>query len=49
MFNNPFLKFVSYEIMCENVVKPDSGSIVWRVRIACWITKARVYTLTQRV
>jgi hypothetical protein len=30
-----------YEIMCKNTVKLDRPqTIIWRMRIACWITKA---------
>ena len=30
-----------YEIMWENVVEPDRPLMtIWRLRIACWITKA---------
>jgi hypothetical protein len=32
---------VVYEIMWENIVQPDRPhTILWRMRIACWITKA---------
>ena len=30
-----------YETMWENILQPDrpGGNIIWRMRIACWITK----------
>jgi len=31
----------AYEIMWKNVVEPDRPQMtIWRMRIACWITKA---------
>ena len=31
----------AYEIMWRNIVKPDRPQMtIWRIRIACWITKA---------
>jgi len=30
-----------YEIMWRNIVKPDKPQMtIWRMRLACWITKA---------
>ena len=44
MFNNFFFfeNCAFYKIMWENIVKPDRPQItIWRMRIACWITKTR--------
>jgi hypothetical protein len=44
MFNAPFFFFENravYEIMRKNVVEPDRPQMtIWRMRIACWMTKA---------
>ena len=30
-----------YEIICKNIVEPDRPQMtIWRMRFACWITKA---------
>ena len=29
-----------YEIMCKNLVELGRPQIIWRMRIACWVTKA---------
>jgi len=40
MFSNSFSKIVPFEIMWKNIVEPGWPQIkIWRVRIACWITK----------
>jgi len=37
----PSRKSCRYEIMWKNVVQPDRPQMtIWRMRIACWITKA---------
>jgi len=43
MFNNLFFEnIVIYEIMWKNVVQPDAPQMtVWRMRIACWISKSK--------
>jgi hypothetical protein len=48
MFNNLFSESRAvYEIMWKNMVQPDRRQItIWRMRIACWITKA-THKLTQ--
>jgi hypothetical protein len=44
MLNNIFfpLKILPfYEVTCKSIVEPDRRQMtVWRMRIACWITKA---------
>jgi hypothetical protein len=42
MFNNVYPKTVAvYEIMWKNIVEPGMPQMTtWRMRIACWITKA---------
>jgi hypothetical protein len=42
MFNNCFSKIVLfYEIMWENIVEGGRPQMtIWRMRIACWITKS---------
>jgi len=42
MFNNFFPEnHAVYVTMWKNIVQPDrSKTIVWRMRIACWIPKA---------
>jgi hypothetical protein len=42
MFNNFFFEnFSICEIMWKNIVKPGRPQMtIWRLRIACWITKA---------
>jgi len=37
-----------FEIMCENMVKPDDN-IILRMHITCRITKARIHTHTLRI
>jgi hypothetical protein len=39
MFNTSFRKSCVCEVMWENIVQPDRPQ-KWRMRIACWITKA---------
>ena len=44
VFSNFFFLFENravYEIMCKNIVEPDRPQMtIWRMGIACWITKA---------
>ena len=44
IFNNIFIfeKCAFREPMCKNTLQPDRlcDSIIWRMRIACWINKA---------
>ena len=42
VFNNVFPKIVAvYEIMWKKVVEPGMPRMTtWRMRVACWITKA---------
>jgi len=44
VFNNFFFFFENravYEIMWKNIVELDRPQMtIWRIRIACWITKA---------
>ena len=52
MFNNFFSENRAvYEIMWKIMVEPDRPqmTIIWRMRIACWITKATdTTTVTKR-
>jgi len=42
VFNFFFLNRAVYEIMWGNLVEPGRPQVrTWRMRIACWITKAR--------
>jgi hypothetical protein len=43
---------VVYEILCENVVWAEQtthDNKIWRLRFACWITKARLQTHTENI
>jgi hypothetical protein len=39
-FNNVFPKIVLLMTMWKNMAEPDRLQMTWRMRIACWITKA---------
>jgi len=36
-----FQKIVPFYIMLKNTVEAAYDNIVWRMRIACWITRAK--------
>jgi len=36
-----FLNHTTNEVKYKNVVDPDRPQIIWRMRIACWISKAK--------
>jgi len=51
MFNNIYFfeNLAVYEIMWKNIVEPEGPQVtIWRMRIACWITKV-TYTHSEYV
>ena len=39
MFSTFFESRVVYGIMSKNMVEPEGPKAVWRMRVACWISK----------
>ena len=39
MFRNFSRKCAVYEMMSKNMVEPDRQQTIWRMRVACWISK----------
>jgi len=51
MFNDIFSESCAvYEIIWKNMIEPDRPQItIWRMRFACWITKAKIHRHTHNI